>query len=311
MKKTDNAEILDALFHQAVSAIDAGEVATLEHIVATHPELVHQRLESPGAWLREKVGGAIDGFFQKPYLLWFVAEDPVRNGKLPRNIAQITQTIIKAAEREKAQSLQEQLDYALRLVCWSWIARECDVQIELIDVLVDASASLDGRTVYQGRFGSHCDSAIFNGNLAAAEHLLERGAPLTLSTALCLGRWADVERLARTATVAEKRDAFVLAALNGKAEALGKMLALGVDPTTVSSQNYSHATALHHAVCSGSIDTVKVLVEAGADLTRRDTIYDGTSLGWAEYYEGEEKDKSRAKQFTEIAAYLREKGCPG
>ncbi|HEX2522651.1 MAG TPA: hypothetical protein VHP35_11045, partial [Terriglobia bacterium] len=97
MKKTDNAEILDALFHQAVSAIDAGEVATLEHIVATHPELVHQRLESPGAWLREKVGGAIDGFFQKPYLLWFVAEDPVRNGKLPRNIAQITHTIIKAA----------------------------------------------------------------------------------------------------------------------------------------------------------------------------------------------------------------------
>jgi hypothetical protein len=38
---------------------------------------------------------------------------------LPRNIAQITHTIIKAAEREKVQSLQEQVDYALRLVCWS------------------------------------------------------------------------------------------------------------------------------------------------------------------------------------------------
>ena len=89
------------------------------------------------------------------------------------------------------------------------------------------------------------------------------------------------------------------------------MLALSVDATTVSAQNYSHATALHHAVCSGSIDAVKVLVEAGADLTRRDTVYHGTPLGWAGYYEEEHKGKSRAKQFTEIAAYLREKGCQG
>jgi peptide-methionine (S)-S-oxide reductase len=239
-----------------------------------------------------------------------VAEDPVRNGKLPGNIAQIARTIIKAAELNGAQNLQEQLDYALRLVCWSWIARGCGVQIELIDVLVDACASPDGRSVYEGHCGAHCDSAIFNGNFAAAEHLLERGAPITLSTALCLGRWVDVERLARSATLAEKQDAFVLAALNGKAEALGRMLALGVDPTTVSAHNYSHATALHHAVCSGSIDAVKVLVEAGADLGRRDTVYNGTPLGWAGYYKEEQKSKSRAKQFTEIAAYLREKGCP-
>ena len=194
-KKMDSTERLDALFRQAVSAIDAGDVATLELLVATHPELTQERLDSPGAWLREKVGGALDGFFQNPYLLWFVAEDPVRNGTLPRNIGQIARTIIKAAERDGARSLQEQLDYALRLVCWSWIARECGVQIELIDVLVDAGASLDGRRVYRGQCGAHGDSAIFNGNFAAAEHLLVRGAPLTLSAALCLGRWADVSAL--------------------------------------------------------------------------------------------------------------------
>ena len=307
----DSTEGLDTLFHRAVSAIDAGDVATLELLLATHPELTQERLDSPSAWLREKVGGALDGFFQNPYLLWFVAEDPVRTGKLPPNIGQITGTIIKAAEGEGARSLQEQLDYALRLVCWSWIARECGVQIELIDVLVDAGASLDGRRVYQGHCGAHCDSAIFNGNFAAAEHLLERGATLTLSAALCLGRWADVERLAGTATLAEKQDAFVLAALNGKAEALGRMLALGVDPTTVSTQNYSHATALHHAVCSGSIDAVKVLVEAGADLTKRDTVYGGTPLGWAGHYEEEQKGKARGEQFKEIAEYLREKGQQG
>jgi peptide-methionine (S)-S-oxide reductase len=58
---------------------------------------------------------------------------------------------------------------------------------------------------------------------------------------------------------------------------------------------YSHATALHHAVCSGSLDAVRVLVEAGAALDARDTIHAGTPLGWAEY-----------GKHVEIAEYLRE-----
>jgi peptide-methionine (S)-S-oxide reductase len=302
----DDASILDSLFREAVSAIDTGDVASLERLLAEHPRLVRGRLDSPGAWLRDK--DALDGFFRQPYLLWFVAEDPVRNGKLPANIAQVARTIIEAAKREGVKSLQEQLDYALRLVCWSWIARECGVQIALIDVLLDAGASVDGRTVYQSRFGTHSDAAIYNGNFAAAEYLLERGAPLTLTTALCLGRWADVERLATTATLDEKQGAFVQAAMNGNAEALRRMLAIGVAPTTVSARNQSHGTALHHAVWSGSLDAVRVLVEAGADLNRRDTIYDGTPLRWAKYGEQQQKEESRAKQYGAIAAYLHEQG---
>jgi len=155
-------DTLDALFCQAVSAIDTGDVPALERLLAAHPRLVRDRLDSPGPWLRDKVGDALDGFFRQPYLLWFVAEDPVRNGKLPGNIAHVARTIIQAAERGHVTSLQEQIDYALRLVCWSWIARESGVQIQLIDVLVDASASPDGQTVYRGRFGTHCDAAVYN-----------------------------------------------------------------------------------------------------------------------------------------------------
>src|SRR5712691_11833054 len=110
----DDAEILESLFREAVSAIDAGDVASLERLLASHPELVQKRLDSPGAWLRDKVGGALDGFFRQPYLLWFVTEDPVRNGKLPRNIALVARTIIQAAQRDDAVSLREQLDYAIR-----------------------------------------------------------------------------------------------------------------------------------------------------------------------------------------------------
>jgi peptide-methionine (S)-S-oxide reductase len=305
----DKPDSLDAIFCQAVTAIDAGDVTELQRQLVAHPNLACDRLDSPGAWLRDKVGDALDGFFARPYLLWFVAEDPVRNGKLPANIVQVAQLIVDATKRQNADSLQEQLDYALRLVCWSWIARECGVQIGLVDVLVDAGASVDGRNVYGGRYGTHSDSAIYNGSFAAAERLLERGAEVTLSTALCLGRWADVDRLALAATLDEKQDAFVQAAMSGKAEALRCMLDLGMSPTTISARNQSHATALHHAVCSGMLDAVRVLVEAGADLNRRDTIYDATPLGWAKYFGQQEANASSAERYAEIAAYLLTKGA--
>jgi ankyrin repeat protein len=303
----DDAELRDSLFREAVAAIDAGDVEALRRLLELHPGLVRDRLDAPGAWLRDKVGAALDGFFRRPYLLWFVAEDPVRNGKLPRNIARVASTIIEAARRSKVDDLEEQLAYALRLVCWSWIARECGVQIELLDLLLDAGASVDGRTMYESRYGTHTDAAIYNGNFAAAERLLERGAPMTLTTALCLGRWAEFDRLVASATPDEKQDAFVQAALNGNAEALRRMLALGVDATTVSDRTQSHGTALHHAVWSGALDAVKVLVEAGADLDRRDTIHDGTPLDWARYAEREQKEASPSKAYGAIAAYLEEK----
>src|SRR5688572_19712666 len=175
----DESKSLDTLFREAVSAIDTGDVPALERFLAAHPRLVRDRLDAPGEWLRDQVGSALDGFFQKPYLLWFVAEDPVRNGKLPANIAQMTQVIIQAAQREKVESLQEQLDYALSLVSWSWIARECEVQIALIDALIDAGASP----------GNNPINALINNNFDAAAHLVERGAPLTLPAALCLEWW--------------------------------------------------------------------------------------------------------------------------
>lgn len=293
----DTPVTLDTLFREAVAAIDAGDVPALEHLLSVHPRLVRDRLDTPGAWLRDQVGNALENFFQKPYLLWFVAEDPVRNGQLPKNIAEVTDVILQAAQREKVESLQEQLDYALRLVSWSTIARECEVQIALIDVLMDAGASAAGNP----------NNALVNGNFAAAAYLVERGAPVTLATALCLERWEDVERLAPMADAREKQFGFILAALNGKAEAVARMIHIGIDLNAPSEDLYAHATALHHAVGAESLDTVKVLVEAGADLTVKDTAYQGTPLGWAKYYLDQRKPEERRKPYTAIAAYLREK----
>jgi len=288
---------LDTLFHEAVTAIDAGDLTTLERLIAEHPILLSERLGAPGSWLRDKVGDALNRFFAKPYLLWFVAEDPVRNGTLPKNIAQVTRAIIEAAQRAHVASLQEQLDYALQLVSWSWIARQCGVQIELIDALVDAGASPHGNP----------ENALVNANFEAAEHLVERGATLTLATALSLERWNDVARLAPTSKPKEKQFGFVLAALNGKPEALRRMLEFGVDVNKPSENLYSHGTPLHHAVCSGSREAVEVLVDAGANLNAVDTAWSGTPLGWAEHYVSIHKRDARARAYAEIADYLRRK----
>lgn len=293
----NDANSLDTLFRDAVAAMDAGDVANVERLTREHPRLLRERLKSPGPWLRDKVGRAIDGFFEKPYLLWFIAQDPVRNDTLPANIAQVAASIIDAARRENVDSLQAQLDYALSLVAWSWVADRCGVQLPLIDVLVDAGASTDGAP----------DSALVNGHAAAAEHLVKRGAKLTLATALCIGRWQDVPALAEQASQRDKQFALTLAALNGKADGLVRLIPYGLDVSAPSKDLYAHATPLHHAVSSGSLAAVRVLVEAGAKLGPRDKVHGATPLGWAEHFVSEPGTHDPPRQYVRIAEYLRGK----
>lgn len=310
MESPHAAENFETEFQAAVAAIDAGDLDALTKYLAKSPGLVSRRLETPGPWLRDQIGEALDGFFARPYLLWFVAEDPVRRGKLPANIATVAKCLIDVARRHNVASLPEQLDYALRLVCWSSIARECGAQIGLIDTLLDAGATLDGHTVYSGRYGTHGDSAIYNRNLAAAEHLIARGADVTLTMALCLNRAADIERLSAAATLEQWEDAFVQAALLGNATALERGLKRGLSPMTVSRRNLSHATALHHAVWSGEISAVRVLLETGdqpADLSQRDTCHHGTPLDWAEYAQSQAEEPAKRAPYEQIVSYLRSK----
>jgi peptide-methionine (S)-S-oxide reductase len=263
------------LFQDAVSALDAGDVSALESLLGLHPELVSRRIDFG------------EGYFRRPYLLWFVAENPIRNGTLPRNIAEVTRAILQAVERNAADTRQEQIDYTLALVCSGRVTRESGVQRGLIDVLGDAGADLDGALL----------PALAHRELAAAEQLLERGATLTLLAAVCTGRTDDVARLVETASAADRQAALAGAALYGKAGALARLIAPGIDLNAYSPPGFHpHGTALHHAVDSGSLEAIQVLVEAGADLGTRDRVHQGTPLDWAEHL-----------RRPEIAAYLREK----
>jgi hypothetical protein len=290
---------LDVLFREAVMAIDGGDVDALERLLQQHPELVLERLTDPGEWVRSQIGPALNGFFKDPYLLWFVTEDAVRTGQLSANVGAIAQTIIEAARQAGVTDLQHQLDSTFHFAVCSPIGRDNGRQLELLDVLIDAGASTEGGPV----------QAFICHNEAAARHLVSRGARLTLPAALCLSLWDEVTALAPHATSEEKQIALGLAALNGKAEALSRLLRLGVDLDAFTSGFYSHATPLHHAVWSGSLAAVKVLVEAGAKLTTRDKAEDATPLGWAEYATTLPVAATQGKQFREIAAYLRERGA--
>jgi ankyrin repeat protein len=284
---------IDRRFQQAVAFIGSGDVPALERLLTDHPELARERLTTAGPWLRDKIGDALDGFFKDPDLLWFASEDVPVHGHLPENIPEVTSAILRAARG--APGLQEQLDSALRLVCWSGVARRCGVQVALIDALLDAGASPDGGP----------DNALVNGHATVAEHLVARGAKLTLASAACLGRWDEARRLSATASESEKQFALVLAALNGRAEAVKRMVEAGADVNRPSADLYAHGTPLHHAVYSGSPETVRALVEAGADSGKRDTAWNGTPLGWAEHYLSERKDDDSQRRYGEIADYLR------
>jgi hypothetical protein len=284
-----NTEITDPAFLEAVEAIDSGNISVLESLIRQHPRLVKERLKS-----------AEEGYFKDPYLLWFVADNPIRLEKLPVNIVDITSLLVDAVKKEAADTAQQQLDYALGLVATGRIPKECGVQIRLMDLLIDAGATPGGGL-----------GAIANGNIEAGGHLIKRGGELTLAAAVCLEWMDDVNRLLASAGKDEQLTALTAAAFYGKPKMISLLLGSGVDPNGYpknSSGFHSHATPLHQAVSSGSLESVKLLVEAGANLSAKDKLYDGTPMDWAGYMQRDEStDEAARKKYALIAEYLKEK----
>ncbi len=153
-------------------------------------------------------------------------------------------------------------------------------------------------------------------SIPIAAALLSAGAriesvKLTLAAAVCLERTDDVARLLREANAEDRHIALEAAAFNGKAQAITMLICLDVDVNAYNVRVQYHATPLHNAVCSGSFEAVRMLVEAGAELDAKDTAYQATPLTWAEYYLREDKGDNPAKQYAAIVTYLREKGRNG
>ncbi|MBM7790899.1 DinB family protein [Tenggerimyces flavus] len=110
-------------------------------------------------------------------------------------------------------------------------------------------------------------------------------------TALLNGdRPADLDRVRteRPSLVAE-------AAAAKRWDAVPPLLALGF---AIDARSALGRTAVQLAAGSGELETLKLLVEAGADLTAEDPAFHATPLGWARYFDQ-----------PDAAAYLLEKGA--
>src|SRR6266478_7338852 len=262
--------IEDATFRRAVELLDAGDVVGLREYLKRHPNLAYQRVVFEGG-----------NYFRNPMLLEFVAENPVRHGTLPPNIVEVTKVILDAGPSQSAQN------ETLMLVSTGSAARECRVQLPLIDLLCDYGADPN----------SAVQATALHGELEAVNALIGRGARIDLPVAAALGRIEDAHRLLAGASSGDRHLALALAADFGHVEIVRLLLDAGEDPNRYNPLGgHSHTTPLHQAAGRGHVEVVRLLVERGARLDLKDVLWRAIPADWA-----------RNAGKTEIEAYLRGK----
>jgi ankyrin repeat protein len=80
------------------------------------------------------------------------------------------------------------------------------------------------------------------------------------------------------------KGALHLLSKRGDATGTKWLLGHGANPSSLSAHWDSDVTPLHLAAAQGHADVVRLLLEAGADSTIRDSKHDGDALGWAEFF---------------------------
>jgi hypothetical protein len=266
--------IEDPIFRCAVDLIDAGDAAGLRAYLRQHPKLVHQHVVFEG-W----------NYFHNPTLVQFIAENPVRHGKLPANIVEVAKEILEAGPA------QSELNETLMLVATGSVPRECRAQLPLIDLLCDHGADPNAAL----------HAAALHNEMEAARALIRRGARVDLPVAAALGYVDDFRRLLPESNKDDRHLALALASQFGHVEIVRLLLDAGEDPNRYNPVGgHSHSTPLHQAAASGNEDMVRLLVERGARLDMEDVLWHGTPAGWAKH-EGKLK----------VEKYLREREAAG
>jgi ankyrin repeat protein len=280
-------------FERAVEAVIDGDLPALTGLLREHPDLVHARSVRVTPF-DPPVHGAM--------LLHYLAANGVEGyrQRSPKNAAAVAGVLLDAgADPNALCRLYGGHCTMLALLVSSSPPAAAGVQVAVLNVLVDRGADLAPRG--EGAWTSPVITALVFGMTAAAQALVDRGAPIdTLAAAAGLGRRADVIRLLPSATADDRHRARALAAQLGHSQIVEMLIDAGEDPNRFNPPGtHSHTPPLHQAIAAGQLDVVKVLVARGARLDIRDTIYRGTPLAWAKYL-----DK------PEITEYLDAIGAP-
>jgi hypothetical protein len=264
-------------FERAVHSVITGDVGALRASLDSNPELVRAR-SVRRTCQNPSVHGAT--------LLHYLAANGVEghNQRSPANAVEVASVLLEGGADPNALAGMYGGQYAtLSMLVSSSPPADAGVQVPLIDVLVDAGASVE--PLGSELWGSPLLTALRFGFLAAAEALVRHGARVDgLAAAAGLGRTADAARLLPDADSNQRHAALALAAQLGHADVVQLLLDAGVDPDRYNpSGHHDHSTALHQAALAGHDEVVRLLVERGARLDIEDSIYHATPLGWAEY----------------------------
>jgi len=277
-----------ALFESAVEAVITGELTVLQTLLREHPELVRARSTRITHF---------DPPQHRATLLHYVAANGVEGYRqvTTQNAVEIATTLLRAgADVDALADLYGGQCTTMSLLVSSCHPAKAGVQAALAETLIDFGASLEPRGA--GNWTSPVMSALAFGYLDTAQTLVKRGAQVNdLAVAAGLGRLDDARRFLPSADKGSRHRALAIAAQLGHVDIVRLLLDAGEDPNRYNPAGlHAHATPLHHAALHGHTTAVKLLVERGARLDLKDTIYQSTPAGWA----------AHAGQ-TEIETYLR------
>ncbi len=272
-------------FERAADAVVAGDVSTLRTMLREDPDLIRARSKRR----------------HHATLLHYVAANGIEGGRqrTPGNAVEVAKVLLDVgAEVDALADMYDNQCTTMSMLVSSSPPAEAGLQTALAETLLDYGAALDGPG---SEWTSAIQTALAFGFLKTAEALARRGSRVDdLPVAAGLGRLEDAARLLPAADGPSRHAALALAAQHGHADVVRLLLDAGEDPNRYNPDgHHSHSTPLHQAVWAEKSEVVALLVERGARLDIRDTIYQGTPLGWAEY------GKKKA-----IAEYLRGRGAP-
>ncbi|HEV3331151.1 MAG TPA: ankyrin repeat domain-containing protein [Bryobacteraceae bacterium] len=281
-------------FESAVEAVVNGGLGALQDALRRNPALVRARSTRVCKF---------DPPVHRATLLHYVAANGVEGHrqKTPPNAVEIARALLEAgAEPDALADMYGAECTTMSMLVSSSHPARAGLQVPLVELLLDFGADIEGRGTK--KWGGPLSTALAFGMNDAAKALVKRGARIDLPAAAGLGLADDAARLLPLADAEARHRSLSLAAQHAQAEMVRLLLDAGEDPNRYNLEgNHAHSTPLHQAVLTGNETVVRLLVERGARLDIRDTIWHGTPLGWALYGGG--------KAQAAMAACLRSLGA--
>jgi ankyrin repeat protein len=256
----------EADFENAVDAIVAGDLDGLKRLLQSNPKLVRARSNREhNASLLHYVGAnGMEGYRQKT----------------PKNILQIARVLLEAGANVNATAnVYGRQATALELVATSIHPEQAGVQEALIQLLLQNGAGIEDTR--GGRLVNQC---LANGRASAAHFLAAHGALLDLESAAGLGHLDLVRTLSErngtlmsNATPEQLQRGFLWACEYGHVEVVTFFVQ---DGAPLDGDANTGQSPLHWAVIGGKVETIEVLLAAGANLEQKNR-YGASALGQA------------------------------